>query len=219
MGLNLSTHIMKVQTKLFLLSISCGAALLTGCQTTDPQPTPAPTPAPVVQPQPSLSGGKFANAPHWVANPTVEGGLSAVGSAMPTGAGTSFQRTRALAQARDELARQMSVEVSNLFKDFTQVTGLFESETVDTVASNVSRQVAQATLAGSRQVDIWQAPDGELYVLVVMDTDSIRDAAREAVKAAASTSLGNDEALYQQFLGERAQAELDAQLEKRFPRR
>lgn len=176
--------------------------------------------APETEPQepetPKLTGGKFEGAPAWVANPSMEGGLSAVGSANPTKAGISFQRTRALANARDELARQLSLEVSNLFKDFTQVTGVPQSETVDTVASNVSRQVAQATLAGSRQADLWQANDGELYVLVVMEPESVIAATKEAVEEAVETSMGNDEALYQQFLGERAQDELDAALEKRF---
>lgn len=197
---------MKLYASLALLPV-----LFSGCETNEPA-------APVAEPsQPAFIDGKFANAPGWVANPMVEGGLSAVGSAMPTKAGMSFQRTRALGNARDELARQLSVEVANLFKNFTQATGIGDAETVDTVASNVSRQVAQATLAGSRQADLWQAPDGELYVLVVMEPESVIAATKEAVKAAA-TSMGNDEALYQQFLGERAQAELDSALEKRFKR-
>lgn len=192
------------------------AILATGCQQTAPAPAPVAAPAPAPAPQATLAGGKFANAPAWVANPQMEGGLSAVGSAMPTQAGMAFQRTRALANGRDELARQMEVEVSNLFKDFTQVTGVADAETVDTVASNVSRQVAQAVLAGSRQANLWQAPDGELYVLVVLDPEMAIQATEEAIKAAVRTSHGNDEALYQQFLGERAQAELDALLNKRF---
>jgi hypothetical protein len=198
-----------MKTILHLPLLAIAMVAFNGCQQTQPvTPDPAP-PMPLI-------GGKFANAPMWVANPSIEGGLSAVGSAMPTQAGMAFQRTRALANGRDELARQLSLEVTNLFKDFAQVTGVGDAETVDTVASSVSRQVAQATLAGSRQADMWQANDGELYVLVVMEPESVINATKEAVKAAVSTSLGNDQALYQQFLGERAQADLDSALDKRF---
>lgn len=49
-----------------------------------------------------------------------------------------------------------------------------------------------------------------------MQPESVIAATKEAVEEAVNTSMGNDEALYQQFLGERAQAELDAALEKRF---
>lgn len=202
---------MKPKKLILLAALPVSLLIFSGCQS-DPEPE-ADTAAVEA---PRLAGGKFANAPSWVANPAMEGGLSAVGSAAPTQAGISFQRTRALANARDELARQLSVEVANLFKDFTQVTGVPQSETVDTVASNVSRQVAQATLAGSRQANLWQAPDGELFVHVVMQPESVIAATKEAVEEAVNTSMGNDEALYQQFLGERAQAELDAALEKRF---
>lgn len=190
------------------LSLVAGIALAGGCANTEESD-------PVAQ-APTMTQNKFANAPGWVLNPSMEGGLSAVGSAIESKAGMSFQRTKALANGRDELARQMSLEVSNMFKSFLQSTGVGDAETIDSVSSAVSKQVAQATLSGSRQGQMWVAPDGELYVLVVMDMEAFKLATEQAYKQAVQTSMGNDEALYQQFLGERAQDDLSAEIERRF---
>jgi hypothetical protein len=189
---------------------------LVGCEST--QTKPAPRPAAPAAPVVSVpSNSPLAGAPTWVLNPTIEGGISAVGSAPTTAAGLAFQRTRALANGRDELARQISVEVNNMVKEFVQTTGIGSAETVDTVASSVSKQVAQASLAGSRQQNTWIGNDGTLYVLVVMKKDTIAEATKQAYENAVKTSMGNDQALYQQFLSERAMGELDAEIDKRFP--
>ncbi len=153
---------------------------------------------------------KFANAPKWVLDPQVEGGIAAVGIAAATPAGMSFQRTQALGNGRDELARQLEVKVTNMLKDFTQVTGVGTAATVDKVASNVSKQVASQTLAGSKQKAMWIAEDGELYILVALDPDAVKKETENAVKS----SFKNDGALWQQFQAKKAQDELSAEIDK-----
>lgn len=155
---------------------------------------------------------EFANAPKWVLMPEMEGGLSSVGSAKMSKAGIQFTRTSALANARDELARQMNLKVKNLVKNFTQTTGIGDDETVEKVSSSVSKQVANQVIAGSKQKDMWISPSNELFVLVVLDPS----AAAEAVKQSIETSYKNEQALWQQFQAKKAHEELDSEIEKEF---
>jgi len=155
---------------------------------------------------------EFANAPKWVLNPEMEGGLSAVGSAKIGKAGIQFARTEALANARDELARILTVKVKNMVKNFTQQIGVGDEQTVDKVSVQVSKQVTSTVLQGSRQKDMWISPSGELYVLVVLDPASVKN----AIKQATLSSLKNERALWQQFQAKKAYEELDREIEKEF---
>jgi hypothetical protein len=148
-----------------------------------------------------------------VADPTVEGSVSEVGVAPKSAAGIQMQRTEALANARDELARKMEILVKNSFQKFQQTTGVGDAQTVDKVTKDVSKQLAKQTLSGSKQKDLWLNPStGDLYVLVVIDAKE----AAAAAKTAARTSLKNDQALWQMFQSQKAQEELDRDIEKEF---
>lgn len=192
-----------------LLTTSAAALLLisglTGCSKKE-----APTPEPE---ECNIDGAK---APEWVCNEggDMEGGLVAVGSADKSMAGRSFQRTEAVAAARDALARQMSVKVKNMFKQFQAVTGVGDDQTVDKATQNVSKQLASQTLTNSKVNKKWINPKtGEMYVLVVMADPS---AVKDQVKTAAKTSLKNDKALWQKFLAQKADKELEAAIDKEF---
>ncbi len=154
----------------------------------------------------------LAGAPEWVLNPSASCKLCAVGSARSGAGGLQFQRTEALASGRDELARMISVNVKNMFKNFQEATGTGDAETFDRVATNVSKQVTNQVLSGSRQRDIWMGNDNILYVLVDLDPTGVK----EAVKEAARTSLGNEQALHQKLQAKKAQEELDREIEKSF---
>jgi hypothetical protein len=155
---------------------------------------------------------EYKDAPAWVFNPDVEGGVSAVGTAKIGKAGFAFARNEALADGRDQLARQMSIKVQNMVKNFTQATGLGDDETVDRVSSQVSRQVANQTLNGSKMRSMWRAPNGELFVWMILDPEAVRVAAKDAV----TSSYKNDQALWQQFQAKKAHDELDAVISKEF---
>lgn len=156
--------------------------------------------------------GEYENAPGWVLNPEVEGGIAAVGIAKIGKAGMQFARTEALANARDELARILSVKVKNMVKNFTQTTGIGDDETVDKVSAQVSKQVTSQVLHGSRQRELWISPVNNLHVLVVLDPASVK----EAVKQNVQTSYKNEKALWQQFQSQKAYEELDKEIEKEF---
>ncbi len=148
-------------------------------------------------------------APKWTCTPFVDGAIAEVGVAPKTAAGIGMQRRVALANARSNLAQQIETLVKDKVETFTRTTGIGEGETVDSVATAVSKQVAKVTLQGSKQVDAWTAPSGTLYVLVAVPEKVVNAAAKKAVK----TSFKNDEALWQQFQSKQA---LES-LEKEFP--
>lgn len=63
-----------------------------------------------------------------------------------------------MANARDDLARQMEVQVKNMLENWTRTTGVGEDQTYEANIANVSRQVANQTLVGSTQIARWVAP-------------------------------------------------------------
>ena len=152
-------------------------------------------------------------APEFTCDPYAEGSIVALGIAkMNAGHDKSMQRTEAMASARDALARQIEVKVSNLFKSFKSTTGSGADSTFDKATSDVSKQLASQTLSGSRQVGrSWRHPStNELFVMVGISNEPVKAKIENAVK----TSFKNDKAMYQKFLASKADGELDRELEK-----
>ncbi len=158
---------------------------------------------------------EFEGAPSWVLNPQLEGGFSAIGVAKLSKAGMQFTRTQAMANGRDELARQISIKVNNMVKDFTQATGVAEAEVVDKVASTVSKQVTSQTLNGTVIKDMWISKTDNLYVLMVLDP-KMATTMKDTIKGSVASSYKNDEALWQQFQSKKAQEELDKAVSEMF---
>lgn len=159
-----------------------------------------------------LANPCFKGAPAWVINPTVEGAIAAAGSSKVSAGGMQFTRDAAMANARSEISRVIEVKVNTMMKDFTQVTGVGDAETVDKVTSSVSKQVSSQVLQGTMQKEAWISSCNEFYVLVVLDPTKVASATKDQVL----TSMKNDQALWQQFLAQKAQDELDAAVEKEF---
>lgn len=157
---------------------------------------------------------ELQGAPEWVISGGggYEGGLASVGSSEIGAAGLSFARNNARAQGRDELARQMQIKVQNMVKNFVQEIGAGDGQTVDRVSSQVSRQVAQQTLSGSAEREMWVSPTRVIHVLMVIDPSIVKEHVRDSVR----TSLNNEEALWQQFQAKQGFDALDKQLEKEF---
>lgn len=155
---------------------------------------------------------EFKNAPAWVLDGKLKDQLSAVGSAKIGKGGIQFARTEAVAQARSELARQVSVKVKALVNNFIQQTGMGGSQTVDSLSKQVSKQVSDETLAGSRQEDTWISPSSDFYALVVLETAAVK----ASVKKQIMSSYQKDEAKWHEFKAGNANAELDKEIEKTF---
>ena len=154
---------------------------------------------------------EFDGAPAWVQDPSVEGAMCALGTAKIGPAGIGFATTEATGNGRDDLARQIQTNVSNMLKNFTQQTGVGSQAVVDKVVADVSKQLAKQDLSGSKATKKWISKTNTLYVLVTMQ-DPAKAAA--AVKDTVKTSFKNDEALWQQFQAKKAQDELETSLSK-----
>ena len=210
---------MKLTNSLLILSTTVVVGL-SGCMGSNESVNPTPVTSSTPQEDPNrcyrgVGENRFMVA-DWICNPNIDGGLSAIGTSSSTMVDESFMQTEAMADARDKLARQLETKVKNMFKKFTQSTGQGQDAAVEKVATNVSKQVANQTLSGVRMHKSYQAPNGTLYVWAVLDSEGIQQFKQNTLQSMkkAATSMGNKEALYQQFLAEQAQKELDAEIEK-----
>lgn len=163
-----------------------------------------------------IAGCTFPNspsieAPGWICDEPVSGvEVSAVGSAEKSAAGTSFMKTQAATTARVQLAQNVQVEVSNMVKNYVETTGIGDNQTVDKVATSVTKQITAQTLNGSRIYKSRTGPSGTIYVLVGMNPAAVAKTAKTAV----TSSMGKDKALWQQFRSKKAQDELADEISK-----
>lgn len=150
-------------------------------------------------------------APLWVCDAPVEGmSVGAVGSAPRSDAGIAFMKQMAATEARVQLAQNMKVQVQNMIKQYAETTGAGSKETVDRVNTSVTKQITDQTLQGTKIFRSIQAPDGTMYVLVGLD----ENAAQKLTETAVKTSMGNDQAAWQQFKAQKGQDELAADIAK-----
>jgi len=196
---------MKFLTKLGLVALAISATLMTGCSSNKLDVKE--------KVKSETMQSELEGAPKWVMEyPDNSDYIYGVGISENTNMDFSFQKTEAMGYARDEIVRSVSVKVKNMLKSFKERTGGGESATFDRVATNVSKQVANQTLNGSRQEDMWISKSGRLYVLVSVSKDSVK----ESVKNKLSTSLNNNNAAWQQFRSKQGQEELNQEIDKEF---
>ena len=155
---------------------------------------------------------EYKHAPDWVLAESQGENFSAVGSARIGKGGIQFARTEALAIARGELARQVSVKVRGLVNTFAQQTGIGDDQTLDAFSKQVSKLVTDETLSGSREKDTWISPSEDIYVLAVLNREGVKDSVRRQV----TSSYQQDTAKWQEFKAKNGNEELDAEIEKAF---
>lgn len=150
-------------------------------------------------------------APLWICDAPVEGmAVGAVGAAAKSDAGIGFMKQMAATDARVQLAQNMKVQVQNMIKQYVETTGAASKETVDRVNTSVTKQITDQTLTGTKIFRSVTGPDGTLYVLVGLDEVGVQKLTETAVK----TSMGNDQAAWQQFRAQKGQDELAAEIAK-----
>jgi len=185
---------------IMLMILSVGCLLVTGCSKK------------VKKVDNEALEEEFKHAPAWVLDGHTEGSISAVGSAVIGKSGIQFAKTEAVAHGRNELARQTSTRVKALVNNFVEQTGLGDDQLVDRFSKQMTKQITNVTLSGSRQKDMWISPSKELYVLVVMDPAALK----ETVKKQLTTTYQSDQARWQEFKAKNGEAELDREIEKTF---
>ncbi len=155
---------------------------------------------------------EYQHAPDWVLAEYRGDIISAVGSACIGKGGIQFARTEALANARSELARQVSVKVRGLVNTFAQQTGIGDDQTLDAFSKQVSKLVTDESLSGSREKEMWLSPSEDVYVLAVLEKTEVKESVRRQV----ISGYRQDSARWQEFKAKNANQELDAEIEKAF---
>lgn len=153
---------------------------------------------------------EFEGAPKWINSPKLEGKIVEIGSA-PKNVGNdfAFQREEAVANARNNLARRISVKVDNMFKTYKSTTGITENGTFDKVIESVSKQISSEILKNSVIENMWVSKSKTMYVLVSLDGNEFKS----KVKNISKSSFKNEDALYQKYLADDADKKLDEMIE------
>jgi len=146
-------------------------------------------------------------APRWTCIPEVDGFYAGVGIANKSAAGMAHMRKVAMMNGRSDLTQQIATQVKDKMQGFTQTTGNGKSETVDAVTKAVTDQAANVKLSNSKAIDMWTAPSGTLYVLMVVPEEEVNGVIKNAVKS----SFKNDNARWQEFKASQAFDELNKQ--------
>lgn len=182
-----------------LLSLS-SLVFLAACSSTPPVET--------------TSVGKI---PSWVLNPQVEDGI-AVSECVLFSNNMSIDKQQALANARTALAQRIETRVSAMDKSYRDKVEVASGVESGSTFSSVSKQVTQQTLVGTNPIktDIIQiAGNDNLCVLVAIGQQSTKDIFDQLVGAAERPmSADQKDVLYAEFKAQRAEEQLDKELEK-----
>ena len=136
-------------------------------------------------------------APEWICNPSVVAGelMSAVGSSK------SFipmlRQQKCMAMARLSIAQTLTVGVNKIFQQYANMVDSGNTETLVN-KTRVSEQQVNVTLRGTSVIRTATSPMGTYYCLMVMEKGKY-EAIAEAAKDDARTSIGDKQALWQQF--------------------
>mgnify|MGYP003702464365 CR=1 FL=1 len=161
------------------------------------------------------------NSPEWISRPSRVGdegrerAIFAVGMA-DTNPNRSMQYSQARSRARTELARTVNVLVQSMVKDYMESNRDYY-ESMDTATSveytqDISRQVTQQMISGSKQWDDYHDPiDKTYFVLFRMDLDDVILSYRDQMNAAFRREVTRKRIKVD---ADDFEADLDKQLEK-----
>jgi hypothetical protein len=152
-----------------------------GCASAPPPPPPA-APAPVNALQAELAG-----APKWVSmgcaayfgekKDKICGVGAVAGMTNP-----AMARTAAQGRGRTEIARSIKVKVKSMLKDYAAVTkgGPGNKLNNEEHIEDVSKQITDTTLSGTRLQDTFISSSGTWYALMVLDTEAFKESLKAA---------------------------------------
>jgi len=134
--------------------------------------------------------------PAWVDKPPV---LGAVGYKQGINVGTA--RTLAEDDARQKIAREISVKVAGLLEQsLQQVLGPEGEKTGHEYAEGITRTLHKNLISGSRVSEYWEdCCDGGMYALVTIEKEALMEAANAQAKAAAEKLLAQAEEKHEEL--------------------
>ena len=190
---------MIMSKKLHLLSLTA-IVLLSACSNSEPT-------------QETVVG----EIPSWILNPQVEDGI-AVSECVLWSGNMSIDKQQAIANARTSLAQRIETRVSAMDKTYRDKIEVASGAESGSTFSSVSKQITQQTLIGTNplKTDIVKIADkNNLCVLVGVGQESTKAIFDGLVKASERPlNSGQEDLLYQEFKAQRADLQLDKELEK-----
>jgi len=155
--------------------------------------------------------------PSWILNPQIEDGI-AVSECVLFSGNMSIDKQQALANARTSLAQRIETRVSAMDKSYRDKVEVASGVESGSTFSSVSKQVTQQTLVGTNPIktDIVQiAGKDNLCVLMGIGQQSTKAIFDELIgKAELPMTASQKDVLYAEFKAQRAEEQLDAELEK-----
>lgn len=155
--------------------------------------------------------------PGWVITPEVKDGL-AESACVPWSGFLSIDKEQATAIARNALVRQIELKAANMTKTYARKTDTISGSNVGANFESSARQIAEATLIGSKatKLDSFDI-DGkkQLCVMVALPADATQKTFKQLVnKSGAKLNAKDEGVLYEEFRAYKAQQELEKILNK-----
>ena len=146
----------------------------------------APPPAPPPPPPQNALQAEMVGAPKWVQmgcgaffgeKKNLVCGVGAISGMSDI----SIARTAAQGRGRTEIARSLRLRVKSMLKDYAAVTkgGPGQKLNNETHVEDVSKQVTDMTLTGTRIQDTWVSNAGTMWVLMVLDVESFKGSLKD----------------------------------------
>ena len=129
----------------------------------------------------SVIENELDGAPDWVLRGKGSDGEVIYGVGAVAGTrNVALARSTAQGRGRTEIARSLEVGVESMLKDYQATTtgGEFFAKAAndEQQVEDVTRQITDMTLSGTRQEDHWISDTGTLYVLMALDVNDFKDA-------------------------------------------
>ena len=157
------------------------------------------------------------NIPEWVLNPVLEDGLASSVCVASSGH-MSTDKAQATSLARVELAQQINTRVKALDKTYQERIDVDNQAQVGSTFTSVSKQLTNQSLTGARVIKTAYANfngKNQLCVLTALGSSSTKELFDNILKESErNISIDQERILYQEFKAQKAQDELEAELNK-----
>ncbi len=190
-----------------MLAVAASVASLSGCFTQQASTTPA--------------AATMPELPDWVSMPVVENGIADTQCVLAKpGIGMNYLKSTGTALARAELAKQIGIKVQAMDKTYSRLADTTEGQSVGSSFESVSKQVTDKHLSGSRAIKmgyVTMPPENtqNFCVMVAMSPEVTKALFQDLVTESGNNlSPKNEAVLYERFLAEKAQQELEAEFQK-----
>jgi len=123
----------------------------------------------------------------------------------------SLSRDTALARARADIAKQVSVTVQSMLTDYAQEAGADNDTQTITFIEKITKEVANIQLNGAVTKKQYAAKDGTWYVMVYFPKDAL-------LKDVNEVFTRNEDAAFAEFKAQQALERLNSELENNPPK-